>query len=98
MPIDPDLCLEVPEGFDDSDAETQVHPIARKMFMARSAAGAFGKVQEWVGENGVFLVDVSWAYLYDEDEPYTLTVYFRFELDDEDEEGEGEEGEEGGRG
>ncbi len=90
MPIDPDLCLEVPEGFDDSDAESQVHPIARKMFMARTTAGAFGKVQEWVRENDVFLIDVSWDYMYDEEEPCTLTIYFRFELDDEDED-DGEE-------
>lgn len=76
MRIDPDLCLEVPEGFDDSDARSQVLSIARKMFMARTVAGAFGKVQKWVGENDVFLIDVSWAYLYDEDEPYTLTIYF----------------------
>ncbi|CAL9469980.1 hypothetical protein [Streptomyces sp. enrichment culture] len=89
MEIDPDLCVEVPKGFDDSDAESQVHPIARKMFMATTAAGAFGKAQEWVGENDVFLIDVSWDHLFDEDEPYTLTIYFGFELDDDEDDDDG---------
>ncbi|MEU2719933.1 hypothetical protein ACFW4X_09670 [Streptomyces smyrnaeus] len=84
MELDPDLCLEVPEGFDDSDAETGVHPIARKLFHGTTAAEVFRKAQEWVGEQDVFLVDVSWDYLHDEDEPYWLTIYFRFELDPED--------------
>ncbi|MFI8308206.1 hypothetical protein ACIF80_33305 [Streptomyces sp. NPDC085927] len=84
MELDPDLCLDVPEGFDDSDAETQVHPMARKLFPATTAAGAFGKAQEWVREHPVFLVDVSWNYACDEDEPYVLSVYFTFEPDPED--------------
>ncbi|MEV0936639.1 hypothetical protein [Streptomyces phaeochromogenes] len=84
MELDPNLCLDVPEGFDDSDAESQVHPMARKLFPATTAAEAFGKAQEWVGENQVFLIDVSWDFAYDEDEPYTLSVYFTFELDPED--------------
>ncbi|MGP3977963.1 hypothetical protein ACTWQF_28890 [Streptomyces sp. 8N114] len=84
MELDPDLCLDVPEDFDDSDAESQVHPIARKLFPATTAAGAFRKAQEWVGDHNVFLVDVSWDYFHDEDEPYTLSIYFTFELEPED--------------
>ncbi|MEV7870976.1 hypothetical protein AB0P17_33870 [Streptomyces sp. NPDC088124] len=84
MELDPGLCLDVPEGFDDSDAETQVHPMARKLFPATTAAEAFRKACEWVGEQKVFLVDVSWDFAYDEDEPYTLSIYFTFELDPED--------------
>ncbi|MFJ7235699.1 hypothetical protein ACIQWB_00935 [Streptomyces olivaceus] len=84
MPIDPDLCLEVPEGFDDSDAETGVHPIACKLFPAETAADAFRKVHEWLREQDVRLVDVSWSHLDDEDQPYWLSVYFVFELDPEE--------------
>lgn len=84
MELDPDLCLDVPEGFDDTDAETQVHPMARKLFPATTAAGAFKKAHEWVGEHHVRLADVSWDFMYDEDEPYLLSVYFIFELDPED--------------
>jgi hypothetical protein len=83
MELDPGLCLDVPEGFDDSDAETQVHPMARKLFPAATAAEAFRKAHEWVREENVFLVDVSWDYTYDEAEPYTLSIYFTFELDPE---------------
>ncbi|MCC3650449.1 hypothetical protein LIX60_02830 [Streptomyces sp. S07_1.15] len=89
MEFDPGLCLDVPEGFDDSDAESQVHPMARKLFSATTAAGVFGKAQEWVREHNVRLVDVSWDFLYDEDEPYCLNVYFTFELDLEQDPGEG---------
>ncbi|MEV6782005.1 hypothetical protein [Streptomyces sp. NPDC051098] len=84
MEFDPGLCLDVPEDFDDSDADSQVHPMARKLFPAATAAEAFGKAQEWVAEQKVFLVDVAWDYAYDEDEPYTLSIYFTFELDTED--------------
>ncbi|MFM9590237.1 hypothetical protein ACKI1J_14155 [Streptomyces scabiei] len=84
MRLDPDLCLAVPEGFDDSDAESQVHPMARKLFPATSAAEAFRRASVWVAEHAVFLVDVSWDFLHDEDEPYVLSVYFTFELDPED--------------
>ncbi|WP_314178421.1 hypothetical protein [Streptomyces winkii] len=81
MELDPGLCLDVPEGFDDSDADSQVHPMARKLFTGTTAADTFGKAQEWVGGHDVFLVDVSWDYAYDEDEPYTLSIYFTFELE-----------------
>ena len=36
------------------------------------------------GGTRVFLVDVSWDFAHDEDEPYTLSVYFTFELDPDD--------------
>ncbi|MFB7271716.1 hypothetical protein [Streptomyces sp. NPDC056244] len=85
MEFDPGLCLEVPEGFDDSDAESQVHPMARKLFPATTAADAFRKASEWVAEHEVFLVDVSWGFDYDEDEPYVLSIYFTFELEPEPE-------------
>lgn len=79
MELDPDLCLTVPEGFDDSDAASQVHPMARKLFPATTAADAFRKAHEWVGAHDVFLVDVSWAHAHDEPEPYVLSIYFTFE-------------------
>ncbi|MFD7894113.1 hypothetical protein ACFV0C_08585 [Streptomyces sp. NPDC059568] len=84
MELDPGLCLDVPEGFDDTDAETQVHPMARKLFTGTTAAEVFRKAHEWVAEQKVFLVDVSWDFMHDEDEPCTLSVYFTFELDPED--------------
>jgi hypothetical protein len=84
MELDPGLCLDVPEGFDDTDAETQVHPMARKLFPATTAAEAFRKAHEWVGQHKVFLVDLSWDFMHDEDEPYTLSIYFMFELEPED--------------
>ena len=82
--LDPNYSLDVPEGFDDSDAETGVHPIARKLFPAATAADAFGKAQEWLREQDVRLVDVSWNHMDDEDQPYWLSVYFTFELDPEE--------------
>ncbi|MEU9125432.1 hypothetical protein AB0C96_37350 [Streptomyces sp. NPDC048506] len=84
MERDPNLCLDVPEGFDDSDAETGVHPVARKLFPATTAADAFAKAHEWVREHRIRLVDVSWDLLHDEDEPHCLSIYFTFELDPED--------------
>ncbi|MDX3852741.1 hypothetical protein [Streptomyces sp. AK02-01A] len=84
MELDPGLCLDVPEGFDDADAENQVHPMARKLFPATTAAEAFRKAYEWVREHRVFLVDVSWDFAHDEDRPYTLSIYFTFELEPED--------------
>ena len=83
MELDPGLCLDVPEDFDDTDAETQVHPMARKLFPATTGAEAFRKAHEWVGEHDVFLVDVSWDYAHDEDEPYVLSIYFTFEFEPE---------------
>jgi hypothetical protein len=81
--MDPDYCIDVPAGFDDSDEEGQVHPVARRLFAARTAAEVFAKAQQWVGEHNVFLNDVSWNWAYDEPEPFTLSIYFSFERDDE---------------
>jgi hypothetical protein len=77
--MDPDYCIIVPPGFDDSDDEAQVHPIARRLFPGRTPAEVFAKAQQWVGEHDVTLVDVSWNSAHDEPEPFTLAVYFMFE-------------------
>ncbi|MEU7853399.1 hypothetical protein [Nonomuraea sp. NPDC049141] len=79
----PDLRLDVPADFDDSDADAQVHPMARLLFPARTAAEAFGKAQEWVGAHNVFLVDVSWDHQTGEAEPFVLSIYFVFEDESE---------------
>ncbi|MGW1915771.1 hypothetical protein ACWCQS_34895 [Streptomyces sp. NPDC002076] len=83
MVLHPDFCLDVPEGFDDSDAETGVHAMARKLFLATSAAEAFRKAHEWVQDQQIRLSDVSWDFFHDEAEPYCLSIYFTFELDPE---------------
>ncbi|PWV75491.1 hypothetical protein SAMN05421630_107334 [Prauserella marina] len=80
--MDPNLCLDVPPDFDDSDADAQVHPIARLLFMGRTNAEVFGKVQEWTSVYNVLIVDMSVNFLYDEPEPVQLTVYFAFEDED----------------
>ncbi|MYS22790.1 hypothetical protein GA0115240_144842 [Streptomyces sp. DvalAA-14] len=90
MEFDPGLYLNVPEGFDDSDAEAQVHPIARRLFSARTAAEAFRDASEWVGEHNVKVIDVSWNFLWDEDLPNMLSVYFTFELEPEDDDQSGD--------
>ncbi|MEV6395453.1 hypothetical protein AB0M39_11845 [Streptomyces sp. NPDC051907] len=84
MVLDPNLCLDVPEDFDDSDAETGVHPMARKLFPATTAAGAFEKAHEWVREHRIRVVDVSWDFCHDEDEPHCLSIYFTFESQSQD--------------
>jgi hypothetical protein len=61
--MDPDYCIAVPPGFDDSDDEAQVHPMARRLFPGRTPAEVFAKAQQWVGEHDVRIVDV------EEDEP-----------------------------
>jgi hypothetical protein len=85
--MDPDYCITVPPGFDDSDDDAQVHPIARRMFPGRTPAEVFAKAQQWVGEHDVRIADVSWNWAHDEPEPFTLRVYFTFEYNpyDEDE-------------
>jgi hypothetical protein len=77
--MDPDYCITVPPGFDDSDDEAQVHPVARRMFPGRTPAEVFAKAQQWVGEHDVTIGDVSWNWAHDEPEPFTLAVYFTFE-------------------
>jgi hypothetical protein len=84
--MDPGYRIDVPPGFDDSDDDGQVHPMARKLFAARTAAEVFAKAERWVSEHNVFLVDVAWNCAYNEPEPFTLAVYFTFERDDEAEE------------
>ncbi|GGK64096.1 hypothetical protein Sme01_25980 [Sphaerisporangium melleum] len=76
---DPNLCLTVPADFDDADADSQVHPMARLILAGATAADAFGQAQEWVAAHNVFLVDVSWSYETGEDRPFVLSIYFVFE-------------------
>jgi hypothetical protein len=83
--MDPDYCIIVPPGFDDSDDEAQVHPMARRLFPGRTPAEVFGKAQQWVGEHDVTIVDVSWNWAHDEPEPFTLAVYFTFEYNPHEE-------------
>ena len=84
MHVDPELCIEVPADFDDEDAESQVHPTARRMFFAATQAEAFGKAHEWVGAHNIHVLDAAWNQMLDEEHPYVLTIYFTFEFDDED--------------
>ena len=84
MNPDPDLQLAVPADFDDSDADAQVHPIARLMFAGRTNAEAFATAQDWLSAHNVLVVDVSWKILHDEPKPMFLTIYFNFNLDDLD--------------
>ncbi|MFJ9688993.1 hypothetical protein ACIRRX_25270 [Streptomyces bacillaris] len=79
MAADSTFVLDVPEGFDDSDEETGVHPVARKLFLGRDNAATFDKAHRWLSLNPVRVADVSWDYLDGEDEPYCLSVYFTFE-------------------
>ena len=62
--------------------------MARRLFAGRTAAEVFAKVQQWVSQHGVFLVDVSWNWAPDEPRPFMLSVYFTFELDPDAEEQE----------
>jgi hypothetical protein len=78
--MDPDdLRLDVPAHFDDSDADAQVHPIARLLFSGRTNAEAFGKAQQWVSEHNVLMQDVSWKHMSNEPEPIVLSIFFYFE-------------------
>ncbi|MFF4246710.1 hypothetical protein ACFYY2_19900 [Streptomyces sp. NPDC001822] len=76
-----DFRLPVPASFDDSDADAQVHPVARLLFSARSAAEVFGEAQQWMNEHEhqLSVVDVSWNYADGEPEPFTLALYFVFD-------------------
>ncbi|ATL69364.1 hypothetical protein [Nocardia terpenica] len=77
--MNPDYCIDIPPGFDDSDEDSQVHPIACRQFSASTAAEVFGKAQHWISQHNVFLIDVSWTCAYGESEPFVLAVYFSFE-------------------
>ena len=83
--VDPGYCIDVPPGFDDSGDDAQVHPMARRLFSARTTAEVLAKAQQWVSEHDVFLDDVSWNWAHDEPEPFTLAVYFTFGRDPEPE-------------
>jgi hypothetical protein len=84
MNRDNDYLLDVPAGFDDSDADSQVHPIACLLLPGATNADAFAAAQQFVSANDVRVVDVAWNYFYGEPEPHSLTLYFTFERDDED--------------
>lgn len=43
--LDPDYCLDVPPGFDDSGDDAQVHPMACRLFPARTAAEVFATAE-----------------------------------------------------
>ena len=59
--MDPDdYSIIVPPGFDDSDDEAQVHPMARRLFPGRTPAEVFAKAAQWVGKHDLTVVDVSW--------------------------------------
>jgi hypothetical protein len=81
--MNPQYCIDVPPDFDDSDDDAQVHPMACRLFAARTPAEVFAKAQQWVSGHNVFLVDVSWNWAHDEPEPFILAVYFTFERDPE---------------
>ncbi|MEU3272968.1 hypothetical protein ABZ639_19170 [Saccharomonospora sp. NPDC006951] len=80
--MDSDRCLDIPPDFDDSDADAQVHPIARLMFLGRTNAEVFGKVAQWTSVYNVLIVDMSVDFVFDEPEPVQVAIYFAF--DDED--------------
>jgi hypothetical protein len=91
MKRDPDLYLDVPSDFDDSDAEAQVHAVACRLFPSRTNAGAFAAAQEWVSAHDIRIIDTSWTHFDGESEPLCLALYFTFEPDfgpDEDPYGE----------
>jgi hypothetical protein len=75
--------IYVPPGFDDSEADAQVHAIARLFFAGRTQAEAFAKAAGWLDAHRVLVTDVGWDYLDNEDEPFHLALYFRFLYDDE---------------
>ncbi|MEU1799508.1 hypothetical protein [Streptomyces sp. NPDC019937] len=77
--LNPSFCLDVPDGFDDSEAETGVHAVARKLFLGSSPAQVFSAAHTWVSENDVRIADLSWDFLDGEVEPHCLSMYFTFE-------------------
>lgn len=76
-----DYRLNVPPDFDDSDADSQVHPIARLMFVAQTDAEAFGLAQQWLASHDAKVIDVSWQHWTGEEFTVSLTIYFTFEYD-----------------
>ena len=77
--------MDVPADFDDADdPDGQVHAVARRMFSGATNAEVFARAQQWLTEHRVLLLDLSCDYLFDEPEPVSMTMYFRFKDDDED--------------
>jgi hypothetical protein len=83
--MDADMRLEFPRTFDDSDdPEGQVHPIARRLFIASSPAEVFDKVRRWLEAYEAHrprVLDVTWDHFDDEAEPYSLSVYLTFDAE-----------------
>ena len=83
MKNDPELCVEVPDHFDDSDADSQVHAVAKRLFFSPTNAGAFAAAHEWISAHAIHVLDTSWNSFPGEESPFCLGVYFTFDPDDE---------------
>ncbi|MER5713993.1 hypothetical protein [Streptomyces sp. NPDC002132] len=82
MRSEPDLHLMVPDDFDDSDADSQVHPVGRKFFFGSRMAEPFEEAAEWIAAHDVRVSDTAWEIApADEQFQYVLRVYFTFEDD-----------------
>jgi hypothetical protein len=85
MRSEPNLYLMVPNDFDDSHADSQVHPMARKMFFGSAMAEPFEKASEWIAAHDVRVIDTAWEISpAGEEFAYVLSVYFSFEDDGKD--------------
>lgn len=85
MRSEPDLHLMVPDRFDDSDADSQVHPVARKMFFGSRMADPFAEAAEWITAHDVRVLDTAWENApAGEEFSCVLSVYFVFEDDEGD--------------
>lgn len=85
MRSEPNLYLMVPNDFDDSNADSQVHPVARKMFFGSVMAEPFKEASEWIAAHDVRVIDTAWEIAAAEEEfSYVLSVYFTFEDDGND--------------
>ncbi|WP_405724406.1 hypothetical protein OG885_00695 [Streptomyces sp. NBC_00028] len=82
MRSEPNLYLMVPHDFDDSDADSQVHPMARKLFFGSAVAEPFEEAAKWVAAHDVRVIDTSWEIApAGEEFSYVLSLYFSFEDD-----------------
>ncbi|MFF3637449.1 hypothetical protein [Streptomyces sp. NPDC002250] len=85
MRTEPRLHLMVPDDFDDSDADSQVHPMARKMFFGSAMAEPFAEAAAWVAAHDVRIIDTAWENApAGETFSCVLSVYFTFEDDGRD--------------
>ncbi|MFR0355173.1 hypothetical protein [Streptomyces sediminimaris] len=85
MRSEPDLHLMVPDDFDDSDAESQVHPMARKMFFGSIMAEPFEAASTWIAAHDIRVIDTAWEIApAGEEFAYVLSLYFTFEDDGRD--------------